>query len=136
MVETMRQQREIGSAHANEGQRNHCHPLWKIYLSKLQNVFVQIAKWVLQIAKCIFTNCKMYLSKMESWDYDQLMPPKDNAIIVTHSEKGLRTFGCLRWTPHFTKLSTKQRKATAISDGTFWCLTYGSQWITLGQIPV
>ena len=35
-----------------------------VYLSKHQNVFVEIAKCLWQNCKNIFTNCKMYLSKL------------------------------------------------------------------------
>ena len=39
---------------------------FKKYLSKLQNVFVQISKCICQIAKCICSNFKKYLSKLQN----------------------------------------------------------------------
>ena len=39
---------------------------FKKYLSKLQNVFVQISKCICQIAKCICSNFKKYLSELQN----------------------------------------------------------------------
>ena len=41
-------------------------PVAKMYLSKLFDEFLQIAKWIVQIVKCISSNQKMYLSKLKS----------------------------------------------------------------------
>ena len=38
----------------------------KIYLSKLPILFVQIAKFICQHLKCIYPNCKMYLPKLQN----------------------------------------------------------------------
>ena len=41
-------------------------PVAKMYFSKLFDEFLQIAKWIVQIVKCISSNQKMYLSKLKS----------------------------------------------------------------------